>query len=162
MIRTVKPPPKVNPNVIVDNRANPVAPMRVDAAQEKFDNNASDFDFDAAVREEMRKMEEEFRRQLVPMSYDDGRGESLPQDDYYDLDRDRQNIPISVDVDPVYDMFEQIPASGHVLAEPNRSDTVHRKGAAINNLYGPSDDRLNHKAARAAEHALLLQQQVGL
>ena len=192
MIRTVKPPPKVNP---YQGGPSPKARSEVpsyshktDYEQEQNSNNKyekdfrvedpnllnyglDNFDFEAAVQEEMRKMEQEVRAQVPPAaeapvkrpSYSEPSREPSRYDIFEDpmpaLDPGSP-IKLSVVNGPNGDLFDSsidavVGAKNSDIHSPGR-----RKGGAISSMYGDKDNRMNQKAAKAAEYANFLQQQV--
>lgn len=216
MLRTVRPPPKVvvpgagaptgpNPSRPAaaaaaaayqeddfSRRDEPSGPSRADAYYPPM-SVADDPSFALAVEEEMRRMEEEFRRQLspealapaptsrvtaqaaaapatrpAPVSYadepydrnDDVRrlnySDSRSFDDYPNAPSrpgDHRQFDVVVTNDGLFDTSPEMQKAK--LGSPAR-----RKGGAISNMYGPSDDRTNGKAAKKAEYAILLKQQI--
>ena len=111
MFRTVKPPPKVNPMVYVSS---PSPAKRTEQHQ--------DLEFEAAVRAEMEKLEQELRVGSFGSLASDAGHNAAYEDSSYE--------------------------------SPPRSEPQRRaKGGGISNLYGPTDDRQNMKAANAAAYS---------
>lgn len=186
MIKQIKPPPKVNP---YGAAAKPpvVVPMSYDMPDD-YGNDSShhqsnghrndtrdepkitdygldeNFDFEAAVQEEMKKLEQEMRTR-VSLSEEPKRGQSPEY--RHDVFEEPvlalgpgSPIKLSVAHEPSGGMFDTgitavIDNVGKDISSPGR-----RKGAAIANLYGEKDNRMNQKAAKAAEYANFLQKQV--
>lgn len=175
MIRTVKPPPRVNPHGGPGRSPQPgtgaPAPMYSHPPDDMRDMEYrpapsladygldANFDFEAAVRDEMRKMEDELRAQ-VPRARPPL--EEAPRYDVFEEPApvdESHSIPFTV----AYDRNGMFDSSiDHVVSSVGKDITSpgRRKGAAIASLYGDKDNRMNQKAAKAAEYAMFLQQQV--
>ena len=183
MIRSVKPPPKVNPHgPSRDPPADPSDssyrnyPPQEDRVRPPMDhapatnNSIEKFDFEAAVQEEMRKMELELQEELRRQDAVDNGSSSLYSDTSQPYDIFEKPMPalekdspikLSVADGPREPMFHNR-ALDEVIGETS-ADIVspgRRKGGAIANLHGEKDNRMNQKAARAAEYAAFLQKQV--
>lgn len=161
MIRTFKPPPRVNPHAAVHGREEDDYYKDGHTANPKVDN-IIEFDFEAAVAEEMRKLEEDFR-QKAPAAYVAADFvDRNPPKDLFEAPYHESEAPykISITNDARAGLFEShvnaaVSELGQNIASPGR-----RKGRAISNLHGDQDNRLNLKAAKAAEYANYLQNQV--
>jgi hypothetical protein len=139
--------------------------------------------FALAVEEEMRRMEEEFRRQLSPEAFVGSpprvtAAPALAPGDEEQRDRYEERNNINFDNKRDFDAYGQpavrpvdpqfaVVVTNHGLfdASPELQKSslgspVRRKGGAISTMYGPSDDRTNTKAAKKAEYAILLKKQI--
>jgi hypothetical protein len=128
MYRTVKPPPKVNPNIKL-GVPSPQKPRHMEPPPV-----ISEMDFEAAVRAEMEKLEQDLMRQIPP-SHDIIRADGGPRNIPHSM------MPEERDLEPDYSEMYRAPVSPRA------------KGGGISNLYGPSDDRQNMKAAKAAAYS---------
>jgi hypothetical protein len=187
MIRTFKPPPRVvvPPDVRpppkqaayddsfeaeVEQQMRLISAQRgmVTSAEEEPTSNVDDFE--AAVRAEMRKMEEDLQRQVAVQAAPDlhSRQEHANRDTYYDEPKSRHAAPpashpkpdpfqilVSNERNGFFEAVSPTKAAVPVLGSPAR-----RKGGAISQMYGDQDNRMNTKAAKAAEYSAFLQQQV--
>lgn len=190
MIRTVKPPPKVNPykGGHSPEGLHETPSNDADYSQEQYSNNRYDkdfrvedptplnygldnFDFEAAVQEEMRKMEQEVRSNIPAAAEAPVKRPSYNVPDHQSSRYDVFEVPVraldqgspiklSVVNEPNGDLFDS--SIDAVVGEKNSDirSPGRRKGGAISTMYGDRDNRMNQKAAKAAEYANFLQQQV--
>lgn len=128
MYRTVKPPPKVNPTDIKLGVPSPQNPRHVEPP------DMNDMDFEAAVRMEMKKLEQDLMGSIPPI-HDVRKGDNGARTNSYTV--------ISEDLDQEHDYGTHY--RGPV--------SPRAKGGGISNLYGPTDDRQNMKAAKAAAYS---------
>lgn len=128
--RVVRPPPKVIPKLAHDDsfsKPHAITPS---------------FDFEAAVKEEMLRLQREMQQvaniQSIPSPHRDYQDDRIDQQSNYG------------NVDSISSINSKSPI--------NVKNRVSSDG--LSTMYGPSDDRKNMKAAKAAAYAMELEAQV--
>jgi hypothetical protein len=149
--RVVKPPPRVTPQIVVEDRPSEPSPQNNKISTDdvsKYDFSQEP-DYEFLVQQEMARMKleyEEIARQEMheASSHRLNVSSDLPNQKYQSPSRKVVDIPQEMYAGNHSELFDH---QDHYAQSPRRA-----KGG-LSDLYGPDDDRQNLKAAKAAAYS---------